>query len=1018
MGYGFALWRRGRFVKARTVANAHRMLLLRRMQGMFAVWRARGKVHRMVVEFRLLGDIEARVDGGRLDIGHARQRCVLAALLIEVNHPIPLDLLIDRVWSDCPPRNARNSLAGYVSRLRSLLAGEADVAISREPGGYVLAADPMSVDLHRFRHVVRQAKSCADPSEAADVFDAALDIWRGEPFASLDTAWINDVRDALVAERLSVVLDRNDAALRTGRHAELLLDLTSALAEHPLDERLAGQLMLAQYSCGRQAAALDTYRQMRQRLIDELGVEPSPPLQQVQLRILDGDARPSVSPAPQPLAVVDSPLNRPKSGLLRRATSFVGHRYQMEELTRALCEGPMVTLTGVGGVGKTRMAVEVARRMEGHFSDGVVICELAPLNHSDAVGHAIAATLGVQQQQGLDIDESLIGYLHSREILLVVDNCEHVVDTTAKVLERIIQHCPKVSVLATSRQALAIEGERIEMVRPLPIEDATRLFADRARASRPDFDLEDQPEGTVAQICERVDCLPLGVELAAARMRAMSSSDVARRLDNLSVLQGGVRTALPRQQSMTATIDWSYGLLTEAEQRLFMGLSVFAGSFDLDAAHGVCSADYGLIEETVELLSGLVDKSMVVVRSVTDRTRYGMLETLRAFGWERLSRVGAADRCANGHAVYYTDLAERAAVCLQGAQEREWVERMLPEYDNLRAAFEHAMSGGNTDLALRLVAAVPELVGLRIGYEMAEWAERAIAVAEPDHPLFVTAVGVAARGAWTHGDYARARSLADLAQGRVPCCGTARVAYPGDVLADVAFFEGDLHSALVYWEGEVVRSRNADPIRLVWTLYEVAICCGALGIAESGLPAAQEAVQIADLIGNPTARSMAYFALGYLLRKSEPPRAVALFDDAARLAGTVQNFWHYGTALMSDAATRGVHGDPAIAAQMFVMVLDHWDRVGDRFEQWVALRYITRLLVRVGADDDAFFLHCRFVQAGLPSPLRPAQLGVLVERLGADLDAISPCGGDGAAAVARARASLQRYVKDAAVPAI
>ncbi|VBA38041.1 Regulatory protein AfsR [Mycobacterium innocens] len=230
----------------------------------------------MTVEFTLLGDVEARVDGRRLEIGHARQRCVLVALLIDVNRPIPVGRLVDRVWSDRPPYRARNSLAGYVSRLRNLLAESEGASISREPGGYVLAADPLSVDLHRFRRVAAQARATDDPLQAALLFDKALAIWSGEPFATLDTPWVNDVRSALQAEKLSVELDRNDTALRIGKHAELLVEISAAQAAHPLDERLAGQLMLAQYRCGRQADALETYRRVREQLVDELGIDPGP----------------------------------------------------------------------------------------------------------------------------------------------------------------------------------------------------------------------------------------------------------------------------------------------------------------------------------------------------------------------------------------------------------------------------------------------------------------------------------------------------------------------------------------------------------------------------------------------------------------------------------------------------------------------------------------------------------------------------------------------------------------------
>ena len=507
-------------------------------------------------------------------------------------------------------------------------------------------------------------------------------------------------------------------------------------------------------------------------------------------------------------------------------------------------------------------------------------------------------------------------------------------------------------------------------VAPLDAGDAAVLFADRARAGRPDFDLDSEPVGAVAEICRQLDGLPLAIELAAARIRAMSSLDLARRLDGLRLLRGGARGALPRQQSVAATIDWSYRLLAEPEQALFMRLSVFAGGFDLEAAHGVCGDDLALEDDTLDALTGLVDKSMVSVRSGAGRTRYLVLETLRAYGRERLAERELHDGVSTRHMAYFTELAERAAAGMHSEDEQAWVERILPDYDNLRAAFEHATTTGDVDSALRLVTSLPEFVHLRIGFEASGWAERTLSRADPEHRLYAAAVGFAARGAWNRGDYARARALATSANGRLPGRGNGRVAYPGDVLADVALYEGDPATALSHYVEEMERARrDEDPIRLVWTLFYVAICQAALRTPEDGRAAAQEAVQLADGTRNPTARSMARYALGLVLKKSDPDTALALFDGAAELAASVQNFWWHGIALMEAASTRAVHGDPARAAKDFVVVLDHWDRVGDWSQQWLNLRYVTRLLVRLGADADAAFLHRALVGAGRPSAL-------------------------------------------------
>ncbi|KQH79064.1 hypothetical protein AO501_17985 [Mycobacterium gordonae] len=638
------------------------------------------------------------------------------------------------------------------------------------------------------------------------------------------------------------------------------------------------------------------------------------------------------------------------------------------------------------------------------------LCELGPLDNGDAVGHAVAAALRLRQQHGMGIEESVIEYLRSRRALVVLDNCEHVVEAAAGLAQRIVGQCPGIEVLATSRQALGVEGEQIVVIAPLTVEDATRLFVDRARAGVPGFRAEGQPAGTVAEICRRVDCLPLGVELAAARMRVMSAADVVRRLDRLGFLRGALRGALPRQQSLVATIDWSYRLLTEGEQVFFAQLSVFAGSFDLAAAHAV--SGNGDEDDTLDLLAGLVDKSMVVVRNLTDHTRYAVLETLRAYGRDRLQELGIEKVLAVRHAEYFTDLAERAGAGVETAEEREWIERVLPDYDNLRTAFERAMSEQNIDLALRLVAACAEIFGIRVGYEVFRWAERVAAVAEPDHPLYPAVVGTAARGAWARGEYAAARRLAELAGGRVPGPGTSRIAFPGDVLADLDLHEGEVDRVLNYWDEQVaVARRGGNPIRLGQTLSTGAVLHGVLGgDFDPYLPAAREGVEIAETTGNPTARSTAYFGLAFLLKRAEPGRALALFDEAASLAGDVQNFWWYGIALMEAAATRAVHGDPAAAAQLFDDVLDHWDRVGDWTELWISLRYVTKLLLRLGAGDDVAFLHWAQLKAGKVSPLHADQLSALQESLGPiGFAAHGESEPDGAEVVARARSALQRH---------
>jgi predicted ATPase len=525
----------------------------------------------------------------------------------------------------------------------------------------------------------------------------------------------------------------------------------------------------------------------------------------------------------------------------------------------------------------------------------VWFCELAPLADAIPVARAVAGALGVRRRHGLSTEQSIVEYLQAKRLLLVLDNCEHVLEAASSLVAAIVSGCRGVVVLATSREALGVPGEQLWPVPALSMDEATVLFGQRARATRPDFEPDPEAAHAVADICYRLDGLPLAIELAAARMRVMTATEMARRLDDVRLLSGA-RTAQPRHQSLTAAIEWSYRLLAAEEQALFVRLSVFSGGADLAGVHSVC-AEPGLSEaDTLDLLTALVDKSMVLATSASYGTRYRMLETLRAYGRERVTDLpGLARR----HAEHFVDLAERAARGVQGPDERMWVERVLPDADNLRAAFLTALAGRDADLALRLVASLPEVFQIRVSYEAAGWAEQALELATGDHPLYVAALGAAARGAWNLGDFERARQLATRAGGRAPGRGNPRTGYPADVAADIALYEGDVGFALAHYRAEVTTARRGgEPVRLVWSLYYVATCYAVNRTPELGLPAAHECVQVADSTGNPTAVSMSRYALGLVLKKADPAAALVQFDEAARLAGSVRNAWWQGIALM------------------------------------------------------------------------------------------------------------------------
>jgi predicted ATPase/DNA-binding SARP family transcriptional activator len=924
------------------------------------------------MQFRILGPFEVAADDGvPVTIGGPKPRALLAKLLLQQGAVVPSDRLAGAVWGDTPPPNAAVALRAYVSRLRTVLppvAGRPRLRY-RAPG-YQLELAEDELDAAEFGRAVAEARRHAatqDHGRALTLLDAALSLWRGEPLAGLDVAALDAEGDvARLAElRLTALEERAEAMLILGRGVEVVSELTDLVKRYPDRERLAALLMRALYGAGRQSEALAVYQGLRRTLVEELGVEPSEPTRSVQRQLLEHD--------PALLAV---PVSRP-TNLPRRSTSVVGRGRDIATVAAALRDAPLVTLAGVGGVGKSRLALEVAEAERPRFPDGVWLCELAPLPDGAAVGHAVAAALGVRQRQGLTIEETVIEYLRGRQLLMVLDNCEHVLDAAAPLAQRILANCPDVRLLATSREALGVAGEQLWPVRPLAEADAALLFVQRAQATRPDFRPDRDADAWITEICRRLDGLPLAIELAAARMRVMSAAEMARRLDEEQLRVPGTRTAPPRHQSLTAAIDWSFRLLTSDEQQLFTRLSVFAGGADLEAVHAVCAQPGTGEATTLALLTALVDRSLVFVENSPGGTRYRMLETLRAYGRERR---GDNDALVTRHARYFARLAEEAARGVQGTDEKAWVERTMPDLANLRAAFEYAMTAGDADLAARLVASLPEVSQIRLGYEPAEWAERALDLTPADHPLFVAAVGAAGRGAWNVGDFPRARRLAARAAGRSPGRGTARSGYPADIAADVGLYKGDVAAALRHYSSQVeLARRDGDPIRLVWTLYYVAICWAVRREPARGVPAAEESLVVADSTANPTARSMARYALGLVLKKSDPDRALALFDEAAELAVSVHNFWWQGIALMEAAATRAVHGDPVEAAGALGQVLDHWDRVADWSQQWVNLRYVTRLLVRLGREEDAVVLHHALSTAGKPSPLDESRASRLLD---------------------------------------
>ncbi|MEU6670268.1 BTAD domain-containing putative transcriptional regulator [Streptomyces sp. NPDC046727] len=651
------------------------------------------------VRFSLLGTTQAiRPDGTTVPLGGARLRALLSVLALRAGRTVPAGVLVDEVWGPEPPADAAGALQALVGRLRRALGPE---AVASADGGYRLTAAPDDVDLTRFERLTGDglgALADGDPAKAAAVLDDALALWRGPALADLPDRAAEAAR--WETRRLDAQRARHAAALALGRAEQALPELTALCDAHPLDEPLQALRLCALRDTGRPAQALAAYEDVRRLLADRLGSDPGPELRALHAELLreePADPRPAARPGNLPA----------------RLTSFVGRETDIRAIGADLGGARLVTLLGPGGAGKTRLSQEAAEAVRHTVRDGVWLAELAPVDDPDAVPQAVLTAIGARETvlHGAGVDsmravsdrhddplERLVEHCARRRMLIILDNCEHVVDAAARLTEGLLARCPELTVLATSREPLGVPGELVRPVEPLPEPVALRLLADRGAAARPGFRTEDDPEAC-AEICRRLDGLPLAIELAAARLRMLTPRQIADRLDDrFRLLTSGSRTVLPRQQTLRAVVDWSWDLLDAGERDVLARLSVFAGGCDLAAAEAVCGP------AALDALGSLVDKSLVVAAPAADGgMRYRLLETVAEYAAERLTETGRRTEAEHAHLTYYRELARTTDPLLRGPEQRAAIDRIQLEYENLRTALRHAVAERDEQEALCLV---------------------------------------------------------------------------------------------------------------------------------------------------------------------------------------------------------------------------------------------------------------------------------------------------------------------------
>ncbi|HEY5848271.1 MAG TPA: BTAD domain-containing putative transcriptional regulator [Microlunatus sp.] len=831
----------------------------------------------------MLGPLVVEHAGDSIPVPGGRQRALLIALLLRVGKVVPSERLIDDIWAANPPADPTHALQQVMSRLRRVLFGRgaAEDWLVWHPSGYQLAVDPGVVDVTQFEQLVelgRRHLAAGAPVEAAEILRRALGLWRGPALIDVADLPFGQAAAVDLAERkLAATEDRIEADLLRGEHAAVLVELEALVSQHRLRERLSAQLMRALYADARQADALNLYESTRRMLADDLGVDPGPQLRMVYEQILVH--HPNLVPPPaEPHGLSDA---RP-SNLPAAVTTFVARDGDVGRVLALLEVSRLVTLTGPGGVGKTRLALHAANQLVETVADGVWWVDLTPLGEpmqlADAILRALedqpGGRLAAPRVAGAEPEEQLRSFLSDRDLVLVLDNAEHLAEAVGHLVGGILTRAPGLRILATSQRPLNTAGEAVWSVPPLPVpppdEDlstgamldypSVQLFADRAAAAGGIRDTAEDDTAAVAEICRTLDGMPLAIELAAARTRLLPPHQLLARLnDRFSLLTTRSGSAPARQRSLRAVVEWSHRMLTEPERVLLRRLAVFVGGARLDAVEQVCATPGNPVaggitsDEIVDLLAGLIDKSLISVSAADGEARYTMLETIRAIATEQLAEAGEDTPLRAAHARYYGDLAVASVRQLRGPEQLRWLQRLSAERANMRAAIEYASGHGDGETALRLAAALSQF-----------W--------------------------WLTGDVSESHRLAALALHAVgPALSPDRAA----VLTFLAWLD---------------LSQESTPEQ-VRVLEEVVEYCHS----------------ISDHDG--AALSTALLALA-VRQQGDRPRSRELAAQA-----TAASSWPQAVALMLSGGTAGMNGDVLQGEQQITTALVRFRLVGDRWGQ-------------------------------------------------------------------------------------
>lgn len=914
--------------------------------------------------FHVLGPVEVLVGNRQVPVPAGTQRTLLAMLLLSRGRAVSTGRLLEGLWAEEQPHDPRASLHTAVARLRRTL-GEAGPALRTLAPGYVLDVPPGSLDSELFADLHARARSllgdaaARDPEperalEATALLRSALDLWRGAAWGELAEGVASGDALRLEEARLVAREDLAAALIGAGRSAEAVDELESLVLDFPLRDRAVALLVDALHRYGRTADALSAYDRYRERLADELGLDPPPPLAALQQRVLRQElpgAAPREASAPKPSVTQDLRARAP-AGL------FVGRDADAADLAALLGPGRLVTLVGPGGVGKTRLAQHVTQHLAERTA-GTCWVDLVPVRDRAGVVQALADALGVEAPSRRATESAVLDRLASDRVLVVLDNCEHVLDGVAAVISSV--GSPSATLLATSRERLGVSGERVRALDPLALpppgasdaeSPAVKLFLARAADAGADLGGDAELVRRVGDVCRALDGLPLALELGAARMGSLTLEDLADRLDQrFELLTRGARTAPRRHRTLRSVVDWSFELLDEEERAVFTRLAVFPSGFDLAAAEAVVADEDLGRDRVADVVAQLADRSMVVRPSGAGRGKYRLLESLRQYAVSRLA-PGELAAVRRRHALWVVEVAERARKGLEGAAEARWSRVLEDVLDDLRAAWRWTREAEEPQVAARILGATWRWAHWRLRADLLRWGTELVATNPTQAPpvAFTAAVGCA----WLEGEFEEAEQL--VAEAFSLFGGDAPTAELAEMMGDVHLARGTVGDAVEsYARAERAHAERGDRVS-----ESVASSNKVLAIAYAGLAheeAVDHAVALATATGNPTALAFARYAEGEAWAEHDEQRALTALDEALTLAENVGNRLVIGVAMTALVSLRGRSStvDPG-TFELFERVVAHWSTTRNPALLVTALRNLIMLLARVGRDEDAVSL--------------------------------------------------------------